>query len=142
MYRSASHAVWAMVRWRERMRAAKAAPFPDHKPKGASTADKWCYIHVRSTRGVTKPESEHLGDPETVLLLFERLDRHRYLTRLYLEHQRLNAFPGRERRRAWRAMAWFAKELCWRGLLDHPPKTCNRNLHGEFPACRHGCRTG
>jgi hypothetical protein len=135
------HAVWSMVRWQERQRAAKAAPFPDHKPKGASTADKWAYIHVHATRGVTRPESEHLGDPETVLLLFERFDRYRYLTRLILEHKPLEAFPGRERNRALRTLARFTRELCRRGLLVYPPKGCPQNLHGEFPACRHGCRT-
>ena len=41
-----------MVRWRERCRAAKAAPFPDHVPKGASTANKWAYIHVSPAHGV------------------------------------------------------------------------------------------
>ena len=142
MYRSVTHAVWSMVRWQERRRAAKVAPFPDHIPKGTSMADPWAYLHVHATRGVTRLESEHLGDPETVMLLFERFDRYRYLTRLILEHKSPEAFPGRERGRAYRTLARFARELCWRGLLDSPPETCNRNLHGEFPGCRHGCRTG
>ncbi len=133
--------MWAMVRWRERCRTAKAAPFPDRKPKGASTANKWSYIHVSPTRGAVRPEPEDDRDPETVMLLFERLDRYRYLTRLFIEHRPLDAFPGRERHRARRTMARFARELCWRGLLDSPPETCNRNLHGDFPGCRHGCRT-
>jgi hypothetical protein len=131
-----------MVRWRERCRAAKAAPFPDQAPKGASTADKWRYIHVSPTRGSVRPEPDDDRDPETVMILFERLDRYRYLTRLFIEHQPLEEFPGRERGRAYRTLARFARELCWRGLLDSPPETCNRNLHGEFPECRHGCRTG
>jgi hypothetical protein len=129
-----------MVRWRERQRAAKAAPFPDHPPPGASTADKWAYVHVSATRGATRPESLQFGDPETVLLLFERFDRYRYLTRVIIEGRPLEAFPGRERGRARRTLARFARELCWRGLLEYPPKSCSENLHVEFPACRHGCR--
>ena len=141
MYRSPGHAVWVMIRWQERRRAAKAPPFPDHIPKEASKANKWAYIHVRATRSVARPVSDDDRDPETVMILFERLDRYRYLTRIFIEHRPLEEFPGRERGRAWRTMARFARELCLRGLLDSPPKTCNRNLHGNFPECRHGCRT-
>lgn len=140
MYRSVGHAVLAMVQWRERCRAARAAPFPDHIPKGASRADKWAYLHVSPTRGAQRPESLQAGDPETVLLLFDRLDRYRYLTRIIIHRVPLEALPGRERNRARRTLARFARELCWRGLLDCPPKSCDRNLHGEFPECRHGCR--
>jgi len=131
-----------MVRWKERCRAAKAAPFPGHKPKGASTADKWRYIHCSPTRGGQRPESLRTGDPEMVLLIFDRLDRYRYLTRLFIEHKSLDSFPGRERGRAMRTWVRFARELCWRGLLEHPPKWCLQNLHGKFPSCRHGCRGG
>ena len=139
MYRSVTHAVWSMVRWQERRRAAKAAPFPDHIPKGTSTADPWAYLHVHATRGVIRLESEHLGDPETVMLLFERFDRYRYLTRLILEHKSPKAFPGRERGRAYRTLARFARELCSRGLLRYPPKDCPQNLQKQFPSCRGKC---
>jgi len=142
MYASPGAAVKSMVRWRERCRASKAAPFPDHKPKGASTANKWAYIHVSPTRGSVRPEPEDGRDPETVLVLFDRLDRYRYLTRIYIERKPLDSFHGRERQRARRTLVRFARELCWRGLLKNPPKGCVQNLHGKFPACRHGCRTG
>jgi len=139
MYRSATHAVWSMVRWQERRRAAGAAPFPDHIPGGTSTADSWAYIHIKPTRGGQRPEFLQRGDPETVMLLFERFDRHRYLTRLILEHKPLEAFPGRERGRAYRTLARFAKELCGRGLLRYPPKDCPQNLQKQFPSCRGKC---
>lgn len=141
MYASPGAAVAAMIRWQERRRAAKAPPFPDHRPKGTSKADKWAYIHVHETRSAVRPEPEDDRDPETVMVLFVRLDRYRYLVRLFLERRPLDAFPGRERHRALSTLANFARELCWRGLLNSPPKSCNRNLHGKFPACRHGCRT-
>ena len=139
MYRSVTHAVWSMVRWQERRRAAKAAPFPDHKPKGASTADKWRYIHVKPTRGGQHPESLRRGDPEMVLILFERYNRYRYLTRLFIEGQDIERFAFREQGRAWRALVRFTKALCAHGLLNSPPNCCSENLQKQFPDCRGKC---
>ena len=120
MYRSAGHAVWAMVRWRESLRAAKAAPFPDHKPKGASTADKWRYIHVSPTRGSVRPEPEDGRDPETVMVLFDRLNRRRYLTRLFIHGIRIRDLRPWDRRDAAAAKARFIHELCVRSLIPPP----------------------
>ncbi|MDA8121439.1 MAG: hypothetical protein M0Z38_02595, partial [Deltaproteobacteria bacterium] len=139
MYRSASHAVWAMVRWRERRRAAKAAPFPDHKPKGVSTADKWAYLHVSPTHGCIRPEPDDDRDPETVMVLFDRYNRYRYLTRIFIEGQDIERFAFREQGRAWRTMVRFTKALCARGLLDSPPDCCPKNLQSKFPVCRPEC---
>lgn len=139
MYRSASHAVWAMVRWRERQRAAKAAPFPDHKPKGASTYNRWSYIHVSPTRAAVRPEPDDDRDPETVMVLFDRYNRYRYLTRIFVEGQDIDLLPGREQGRAWRAVVRFSKALCARGLLDSPPNCCSANLQSKFPVCRPEC---
>ena len=139
MYCSVGHAVWAMVRWRERCRAAKAAPFPDHKPKGASTADKWRYIHVKPTRGGKRPESLRRGDPEMVLILFERYNRYRYLTRLFIKRQDIERFAFREQCRAWGAIVRFTKALCAHGLLNNPPNCCSENLQKKFPGCRSKC---
>lgn len=128
-----------MVRWRERQRAAKAAPFPDHKPKGASTANKWAYIYVNPTRCTVRPEPDDDRDPETVMLLFERYNRYRYLTRLFIEGQDIERFAFREQGRAWRALVRFTKALCARGLLDSPPNCCPENLQSKFPVCRQEC---
>ncbi len=122
-----------MVRWRERCRAAKAAPFPDHVPKGASTANKWAYIHVSPAHGATRPESEHPGDPETVMVLFDRYDKRRHLTRLLIEALPLDEFPNKEKRRARKSMNHFVRELCHRGLLLHPRKSCIAFGKGQCP---------
>lgn len=131
-----------MVRWRERLRAAKAAPFPDHKPKGASTADKWAYIHVSPTRGSVRPEPDDDRDPETVMVLFDRYNRYHYLTRVFIEGQDIERFAFREQSRAWRAVVRFTKALCARGLLDSPPNCCSANLQKQFPVCRPECARG
>jgi len=128
-----------MVRWRESRRAAKAAPFPDHKPKGASTADKWAYIHVSPTRSVARPEPDDDRDPETVMVLFDRYNRYRHLTRLFIEHQDIERFASREQGRAWRALVRFTKALCARGLLENPPDCCSANLQKQFPYCQSRC---
>ncbi len=128
-----------MVRWRESRRAAKAAPFPDHVPKGASTADKWHYIHVSPTRCAVRPEPDDDRDPETVMLLFDRYNRYRYLTRLFIEGQDIERLPFREQGRAWRALVKFTKALCARGLLESPPDCCPANLQIKFPECWPQC---
>jgi len=133
MYQSVGSAVQAMVEWRERCRAAKAAPFPDHIPKGASTADKWRYIYVHPTRSFSRPEPDDDRDPETVHVLFERYDRRRALTRLFIERQTLDDFGGNERRLARRSRNRFIRELCHRGLLLYPRKGCFENAHGQCP---------
>lgn len=133
MYQSVGAAVWAMVRWRERQRAPKAPPFPDHPPKGASTADKWKYIYVNPTRSFSQPEAEDDRDPETVMVLFERYDSRRALTRLFIEGQTLDDFGGNERKLARRSRNRFIRELCHRSLLAHPRKSCFENARGQCP---------
>jgi hypothetical protein len=133
MYPSVGAAVWAMVRWRERCRAAKAAPFPDHVPKGASTYDRWRYIYVSPTRCFAHPEPDDDRDPETVHVLFARYDRRQALTRLLIKGQSLDDFGGSERRRARKARNHFIRELCHRGLLLHPRKGCFQNANNQCP---------
>lgn len=140
MFRSVGHAVAAMLRYQERQRSARSAPWPDHAPGAASVANRWNYVYVRSLRPTLGPEGEDDRDPLTVVVLFSRHDRRRYLTRLLVERIPLKQLPGQERRRARRAVSRFARDLCSRGLLENPPKGCPGNVPNEFPSCRPGCR--
>jgi len=131
MYRSAGHAVWAMVRWRESRRAAKAAPFPDHVPTGASTANEWAYIHISPTRPMARPEPDDGRDPETVMVLFDRYNRRGYLTRLFIHGIRIRDLRPGDRRDAASAKARFIHELCVRSLIPPP---CDAG-HPRFRQC-------
>ena len=140
MFHSVHHAVAAMLRYQERQRSPRAAPWPDHIPGAASAADRWRYVYVHATRGAGGADVADERDALTVLVLFDRLNRHRYLTRLLIDRQSLELFAGRERRRARHALICFAQELCCRGLLESPPKGCPQNLLGKFPSCQRGSK--
>lgn len=129
-----------MLRYQERQRAPRSAPFPDHVPKGASTANRWSYIYVHGGGTSTVQIADEDLEALTVVLIFHRLDRYRYLSRLLIERRPLSTMPCREQGRALRTLIRFSRELCSRGLLENPPKGCPQNLQREFPACRHRCR--
>ena len=140
MYRSVGHAVEAMLRYQERQRAPRSAPFPDHAPKGASTYNRWRYVYVHSGGAPAEQCADEDLEAMTVVLIFHRLDRYRYLSRILIERHPLSAMPCRERGRALRTLIRFSRELCGRGLLENPPKGCPGNLQREFPSCRSRCR--
>ncbi len=111
MYRSVYHAVNAMIHYKERQRTPRGAPWPDHAPPGASAADRWRYVYCHATRPCARQEAENDRDPLIVLVLFARYDRRRALTRLFLEHQRLEDLPGQERQRARTAKGQFIRSI-------------------------------
>jgi hypothetical protein len=119
VYETVGHAVSAMLRWRERRRAAKA--------QGA----------MFDPPGRTGEDADALA--LTVDLLFARYDRRRYLTRLFIERKQISDFPGRERHRARKARNHFVRELCHRGMLEFqgeskdPQKSCPAYVHGQCP---------
>ena len=140
MYRSVGCAIAAMVRYQERQRSPRGTPWPDRPPPGASTADRWRYIRCRASLPGIQIESDDDRDPLTVLLLFARYDKRRALTSLYLEGLRIKDLPGQDRRRAREMRGKFVRELCRRGLLLEPPKSCSRNAHGKYCSRAGGCR--
>ncbi len=133
MYPSVGAAIQAMIRYQERQASPRPAPWPDHVPGVASSADPWRYVYVSATRSFCRCEAENERDPETVLLLFKRFDQRRYLTRLYIDGKTLDDFAGRERHRARKTRNHFITELCHRGLLLHPRKGCIQNATGQCP---------
>ena len=141
MFHSVHHAVAAMLRYQERQRSPRSAPWPDRAPQAVSVADRWRYVYVHGTRPPPGPEPDNERDVLTVLVLFDRHDRYRYLTRLLVKREGFDSFSsGRERGRAWRTLVRFAGSLCCLGLLESPQKWCPQNLQSKFPACMDGCR--
>ena len=103
-----------MVRWREACRSAKAAPFP-----------------VSPTRSIARPEPDDGRDPETVMVLFDRYNRRRYLTRLFIHGIRISDLRPGDRHGAAAAKARFIHELCVRSLIPPP---CDAG-HPRFRQC-------
>ncbi len=130
-----------MLRYQERQRAARSAPWPDHVPRTASTANRWKYVYVRGLGRAVRVEHDDDRDPLMVLVLFARYDRRRLLTRLYIKRKPMLSFAPGERWRASEARRQFEQSLCSHGLLEVPPKSCFQNAKKKFPSCRCGCRS-
>lgn len=80
------------------------------------------------------------ADALTVLILFHRHNRKRWLTRLLVQRERLKEIRAdRDRRFAINTLNCFARALCCRGMLEfqgekkEPHRSCRMFRHGKCP---------